>query len=98
MCEGERERCNSYPVPYVLFILCMFSSWSRWLFALLSEGPDQEIVSLDVFSPQEFGSVLDYMYGEPLEFTLAVSCCDGMLFIYISSMLNLPVFVVILER
>lgn len=47
------------------------SSWSRWLFAMLSEGPDQEIVSLDVFSPQEFGAVLDYMYGEPLEFSLA---------------------------
>lgn len=43
------------------------------MYALLSEGPDQEIVSLDVFSPQEFGAVLDYMYGEPLEFALAVS-------------------------
>ena len=62
---------------FSMIIVCLFwnifSSWSRWLFALLSEGPDQEIVSLDVFTPNEFGAVLDYMYGEPLEFALAVS-------------------------
>jgi hypothetical protein len=48
------------------------SSWSRWMYALLSEGSEQEIISLDIFTPAEFGSILDYMYGQPLEFTLKV--------------------------
>lgn len=72
--RNEASFCDvSFLVQGTLFRAhrVVVSSWSHWLFALLSEGPDQEIVSLDVFSPHEFGSILDYMYGEPLEFTLA---------------------------
>lgn len=43
------------------------SAWSRWLKALLCEGSlDDEVVSLDVFSPESFGATLDYMYGLPI--------------------------------
>jgi hypothetical protein len=45
----------------------MHSAWSRWLYALLVDRPDQDIVNLDVFTAKEFGAVLDYMYGESLE-------------------------------
>lgn len=43
------------------------------MYALLSEGDEQEIISLDLFTPTEFGAILDYMYGQPLDFTLEVS-------------------------
>lgn len=42
------------------------------MYALLSEGSEQEIISLDLFTPTEFGAVLDYMYGQPLEFNIEV--------------------------
>jgi hypothetical protein len=42
------------------------------MYALLAEGLEQEIISLDVFTPAEFGAILDYMYGQPLEFHLEV--------------------------
>ncbi len=48
------------------------SSWSRWMRALLNEGPDQEVVSLDVFDPEALGIILDYMYGAPLTISLNV--------------------------
>jgi hypothetical protein len=43
------------------------------MYALLSEEAEQEIISLDIFTPSEFGAILDYMYGQPLELTLEVS-------------------------
>jgi hypothetical protein len=42
------------------------SGWSRWLRALLSDGHDEEVVSLDVFHPEALRAVLDYMYGDEL--------------------------------
>jgi hypothetical protein len=42
------------------------------MYALLSEEAEQEIISLDIFTPSEFGAILDYMYGQPLELTLEV--------------------------
>lgn len=44
------------------------ASWSRWLRALLSEGPDDEVVCLDMFTTEAFSMILDYMYGKPLLF------------------------------
>lgn len=41
------------------------SSWSRWLAALLGEGSSEEVVHLDLFEPESFKAVLDYMYGLP---------------------------------
>lgn len=43
------------------------------MYALLAEGSEQEIISLDIFTPVEFGAILDYMYGQPLEFSIEVS-------------------------
>ena len=48
-------------------------SWSRWLRALLSEGPEEEVVCLDMFTPEAFGAILDYMYGKPFLFGVDVS-------------------------
>ena len=44
----------------------------RWLRALLCEGPDEEVVALDVFGPAAFGLVLDYMYGSQLGISMEV--------------------------
>mgnify|MGYP001368716386 CR=1 FL=1 len=41
------------------------SAWSRWLAALLGEGSSEEVVHLDLFEPESFKAVLDYMYGLP---------------------------------
>jgi hypothetical protein len=48
-------------------------SWSRWLRALLSDGPEEEVVCLDMFTPEAFGDILDYMYGKPFLFGVDVS-------------------------
>jgi hypothetical protein len=48
-------------------------SWSRWLRSLLSDGPEEEVVCLDMFTPDAFGSILDYMYGKPFQFSVDVS-------------------------
>jgi hypothetical protein len=53
-------------------LIASFSAWSRWLRALLIEG-DDEVVTLDIFSPEAFGAVLDYMYGKQLLFSITVS-------------------------
>lgn len=46
------------------------SGWSRWLHGILAEAPDDDIVTLDVFDIAAFSMVLDYMYGQPISFTL----------------------------
>lgn len=46
------------------------SSWSRWLRSLLTESPEEEVIALDIFDPDSFGAILDYMYGKPLAFSL----------------------------
>lgn len=46
------------------------SSWSRWLRALLFAGSDDEVVTVDVLSPDSFAAVLNYMYGLPLIFSI----------------------------
>ena len=46
------------------------SSWSRWLRALLTEAPSDEIISLDFFAAEPFSAILDYMYGKPLPFNI----------------------------
>ena len=46
------------------------SSWSRWLAALLGEGSSEEVVHLDLFEPESFKAVLDYMYGLPFYVSL----------------------------
>ena len=48
-------------------------SWSRWLRAVLSDGPEEEVVCLDMFTPEAFGNILDYMYGKPFHFSVDVS-------------------------
>jgi hypothetical protein len=48
------------------------SSWSRWLKAFLIESPEEEVLSLDIFDPQAFRAVLDYMYGVALQITVQV--------------------------
>lgn len=48
-------------------------SWSRWLRSLLSDGPEEEVVCLDMFTPTAFGNILDYMYGKPFQFSVDVS-------------------------
>jgi len=48
-------------------------SWSRWLRSLLSDGPEEEVVCLDMFTPDAFGCILDYMYGKPFQFSVDVS-------------------------
>lgn len=45
------------------------SSWSRWMRTFLCDSPEEEILSLDIFAPDAFGAVLDYMYGYPLQVT-----------------------------
>jgi hypothetical protein len=49
------------------------SSWSRWMRAFLCDSPPEEVLSMDIFEPQAFGAVLDYMYGQPLHLTVDVS-------------------------
>lgn len=46
------------------------SAWSRWLRALLTEAPTEEVVTLDFFTAESFGAILDYMYGKPLHFSI----------------------------
>ena len=44
--------------------------------ALLCEG-DEDVVTLDLFAPDAFGAVLDYMYGQPILFStevIAIEC------------------------
>jgi hypothetical protein len=48
------------------------SCWSRWLRALLTEAPNEEMVNLDFFEPKAFGQILNYMYGKPLPFSIEV--------------------------
>lgn len=62
LCQGVLFRAHRVVV----------SSWSRWLRALLTEGSDEEVVALDVFEPDAFGKVLDYMYGAELVISLEV--------------------------
>lgn len=69
--QGSIFRAHRIVVRYLnhvlnLKVLIRYSSWSRWLYALLSDRHDQDVISLDIFTPMEFGGVLDYMYGEPL--------------------------------
>ena len=53
------------------------SAWSRWLYAILSETPSDEVVSLDVFDPNALDIVLDYMYGKAL--VLSVDTADAII-------------------
>jgi hypothetical protein len=60
LCKGKLFRAHRVIV----------SGWSRWLRALLSEGSSEEVVHLDVFEPEAFSSVLDYMYGSSIIVTV----------------------------
>lgn len=51
----------------------VLSSWSRWMRAFLCDSPSEEVLSLDIFTPDSFRSVLDYMYGHPLHLNVEVS-------------------------
>lgn len=42
------------------------SSWSRWMRTFLVDSPPEEVLSMDLFEPDAFKAVLDYMYGQPL--------------------------------
>jgi hypothetical protein len=62
------------------------SAWSRYLRSILSLRDDEsrvakfekssrendDVISLDFFTPEAFGAVLDYIYGFPLKFTVEV--------------------------
>jgi hypothetical protein len=86
LCQGVLFRAHRVIVRYVCYDqfahsytdirVNMHSSWSRWLRALLTEGSDEEVVSLDVFDPDAFGKVLDYMYGAELVVSLEVIMMD----------------------
>lgn len=58
----------------------VLSSWSRWMRTFLADSSSEEVLSLDIFTPEAFRSVLDYMYGHPLVLTVEVSdgifCCE----------------------
>lgn len=55
----------------------VLSSWSRWMRAFLADSPNEEVLALDIFTPEAFRSVLDYMYGQPLHMTLEAA--DGVI-------------------
>ncbi|RYG99790.1 BTB/POZ domain-containing protein, partial [archaeon] len=55
----------------------VLSSWSRWMRAFLADSPNEEVLALDIFTPEAFRSVLDYMYGQPLHMTL--DAADGVI-------------------
>ena len=38
--------------------------------ALLTEAPSEDVVTLDFFTSESFGAILDYMYGKPLYFSI----------------------------
>lgn len=50
----------------------VLSSWSRWMRAFLCDSPEEEVLSLDIFTPDAFRAVLDYMYGHSLHLTMEV--------------------------
>lgn len=61
LCQGKEFHAHKVVV----------SAWSRWLRALLcEEQPTEDRISVDVFDPQSFGKIIDYMYGVPLAVTL----------------------------
>ena len=67
LCKGNLFRAHRVVI----------SAWSRWLSALLSEGSSEEVVHLDLFEPEAFRAVLDYMYGLP--FYVNVDTIDGLM-------------------
>ena len=67
LCKGNLFRAHRVVI----------SAWSRWLSALLSEGSSEEVVHLDLFEPEAFKAVLDYMYGLP--FYVNVDTIDGLM-------------------
>lgn len=60
LCQGVLFRAHKVIV----------SSWSRWLRSLLLDGRDEDVISMDIFSPDALAAVLDYMYGVPLTVSL----------------------------
>lgn len=50
----------------------VLSSWSRWLRSLLMDNPEEEVLSLDIFTPDALSSVLDYMYGVTIVISVEV--------------------------
>ena len=67
LCKGKLFRAHRIVV----------SGWSRWLRALLSEGNTEEVVHLDVFEPDSFSAILDYMYGASV--TVTVDSAEALL-------------------
>lgn len=65
----------SFMVQGVLFRAhrVVVSSWSRWMKSSLCDTPDEDVITLDIFTPEAFQAVLDYMYGNPLTLTIDVS-------------------------
>ena len=47
------------------------SGWSRWLRGIVADVSSDDFITLDVFDPTAFATVLDYMYGKPLVFPLS---------------------------
>jgi hypothetical protein len=60
-CQGEVFQAHRIVV----------SGWSRWLRGIIADADRDDIITLDVFEPNSFGSILEYMYGRPLTFTLS---------------------------
>lgn len=59
----------------------ILSGWSRWMRAFLCDSPEEEVLSLDIFDPEAFRAVMDYMYGSPLHLTIEVIAIHSFLVI-----------------
>jgi len=63
ICQGVLFRCHRVVV----------SSWSRWMRTFLCDSPEEEVLSLEIFTPDAFRRILDNMYGQPLRVTVETS-------------------------
>jgi hypothetical protein len=70
--SGESINDSKLFKSIVVFMFSMIRGWSRWLRALLTESPHEDIVSLDFLDPEAFSAVLKYMYGKPMAFNIEV--------------------------
>ena len=63
LCHGKLFRAHRVVI----------AAWSRWLRGLLYDNSPNEVISLDIFQPECFEAVLNYMYGLPLLYTLSIA-------------------------
>lgn len=70
ICQGVLFRCHRVVV----------SSWSRWMRTFLCDSPEEEVLSLEIFTPDAFRRILDYMYGQPLQVTVEVNLLNLSIF------------------